>query len=150
MTIFVISVFLALSISAMCSIAEAVLLSLTPSQMADISAKNPKVGLIWKSFKTNIDRPIAFILILNTAAHTIGASVAGAQFDKIWGDKWIWLFSLFLTFAMLQFSEILPKSLGVYFNRRIAPYLARPLAVIVYETLPLIKLLHWINFPFKI
>jgi len=150
MVIFVVSVLVALIVSAMCSLVEAVLLSLTPSQVADLSNKNPKAGLIWQSFKTNIERSIAFILILNTSAHTIGASFAGSQFDEIWGDKWIWLFSLIFTFAMLQFTEILPKGLGVRFNRKIAPYIAQPLSAMVYVTLPLIKVVHWVNAPFNI
>jgi CBS domain containing-hemolysin-like protein len=131
MFIFVVSVLVALIVSAMCSLAEAVLLSLTPSQVADLSNKNPKAGQIWRTFKTNIERPIAFILILNTSAHTIGASIAGSQFDELWGDEWIWLFSLIFTFAMLQFTEILPKGFGVRFNRKIAPYIAGPLSAMV-------------------
>jgi putative hemolysin len=71
------------------------------------------------------------ILILNTAAHTIGASVAGSQFDELFGDQWIWLFSLLFTFAMLQYTEILPKTLGVYFNQTIALWIARPLFVAI-------------------
>ena len=62
--------------------------------------------------KTGIERPIAAILILNTAAHTIGASVAGAEFDRLYGEQWLWVFSLVFTFLMLQLTEILPKSAG--------------------------------------
>ena len=150
MFIFVVSVLVALIVSAMCSLAEAVLLSLTPSQVADLSNKNPKAGQIWRTFKTNIERPIAFILILNTSAHTIGASIAGSQFDELWGDEWIWLFSLIFTFAMLQFTEILPKGFGVRFNRKIAPYIAGPLSAMVYVALPVVKFVHWLNKPFSI
>ena len=56
MFIFVVSVLVALIVSAMCSLAEAVLLSLTPSQVADLSNKNPKAGQVWRSSKTNIER----------------------------------------------------------------------------------------------
>lgn len=128
---------------------EAALLSLTPSQVADLSARHPGVGAIWRGFKTNIERPIAVILILNTAAHTIGASVAGAQFDQIFGDEWIWLFSLLFTFAMLQYTEILPKTLGVYFNQTIALWIARPLFVAIRVFTPVIHVLHVLNRPFE-
>ena len=150
MFLFVVSVLVALIVSALCSLAEAVLLSLTPSQVAELSIKNPRVGQVWRSFKTNIERPIAFILILNTSAHTIGASIAGSQFDELWGDEWIWLFSLVFTFAMLQLTEILPKGLGVRFNRKLASYIAGPLSAMVHVSLPLIKLVHWVNAPFNI
>ena len=68
-------------------------------------ARRPGVGAIWQRFKDNIERPIAAILVLNTAAHTIGASVAGAEFDALFGDQWILVFSLVFTYLMLQFTE---------------------------------------------
>ena len=149
MTIFVASVAVALCISFLCSLMEAALLSLTPSQVAGLSARHPGIGAIWRGFKTNIERPIAAILILNTAAHTIGASVAGSQFDELFGDQWIWLFSILFTFAMLQYTEILPKTLGVYFNQTIAVWIARPLFVAIRIFTPLIRVLHVLNRPFE-
>ncbi len=71
MIILIASVLVALSISALCSLFEAVVLSLTPSQVANLSSRQPKLGTIWQNFKTNIERPIAVILILNTAAHAL-------------------------------------------------------------------------------
>lgn len=149
MALFVISVSVALLVSFVCSLMEATLLSLTPSQVAELSVRHPRVGAIWRGFKGNIERPIAVILILNTTAHTIGASVAGAQFDELYGDEWIWMFSLLLTFAMLQYTEILPKTLGVHFNQRIALLIARPLATMIWLLSPIIRVLHLLNRPFE-
>jgi CBS domain containing-hemolysin-like protein len=131
MTVFLLSVLLALSISALCSLMEAALLSLSPSQVASISERWPRTGAIWQGFKANIERPIAAILILNTASHTVGASVAGAEFDQLFGNEWIWAFSLVFTFLMLQFTEILPKGVGVRYNRQVALWIARPLSVLI-------------------
>ena len=78
MGLFLASVLGALVISALCSLMEATLLSIRPGQIAEIAARRPSIGGIWRQLKADIDRPIAAILILNTAAHTIGASVAGA------------------------------------------------------------------------
>jgi CBS domain containing-hemolysin-like protein len=149
MTLFVLSVSMALLISAMCSLMEATLLSLTPSQVADLAHRQPKIGKIWQRFKANIQPPIAAILLLNTAAHTIGASVAGSQFDELYGDEWILAFSLVFTFVMLQFTEILPKTMGVRYNREVASFIARPLNAVVAGLMPLIRLIHWINRPFE-
>ena len=149
MTIFLLSVLMALSISAFCSLLEATLLSLTPSQIADISSQNPKLGAIWQQFKTRIEHPIASILVLNTAAHTIGASIAGSRFDELYGDDWVFAFSLVLTYLMLQFTEILPKTLGVHYNVTIARYIARPLALMVAVMRPLLYFIHWVNRPFE-
>jgi putative hemolysin len=149
MTAFVVSIAVALCVSFLCSLMEAALLSLTPSQVADLSTRHPKTGAIWRGFKANIERPISVILTLNTAAHTIGASMAGSQFDKLFGTEWIWLFSLAFTFAMLQYTEILPKTLGVHYNRPIAMFIARPLSMVVKVFSPVIYLLHLLNRPFE-
>jgi putative hemolysin len=103
---------------------------------------------VWQHFKADIERPIAAILILNTAAHTIGASVAGAKFTALFGDDWIWVFSIVFTFMMLQFTEIMPKGFGVRYNRQAALWIARPLTVLVGALLPVVHLVHWINRPF--
>lgn len=149
MAIFVASIAVALSVSFLCSLMEAALLSLTPSQVAELSTRHPGIGAIWRGFKANIERPITVILTLNTAAHTIGAAVAGSRFDELFGDQWIWLFSLLFTFAMLQYTEILPKTLGVYFNRTIALWIARPLSVVTQVFTPVIHILHLLNRPFE-
>ncbi|MFA5293834.1 MAG: hemolysin family protein [Phycisphaerae bacterium] len=145
MALFIVSIFIALGVSFLCSLLEAVVLSLTPAQIAAISSKHPDIGKIWHGFKTNIERPLTVILVMNTAAHTIGASVAGSQFNRLFGNKWIWLFSLVFTFLMLQFTEILPKTIGVRLNRKLAGFIALPLNISINAFTPLIKTIHWIN-----
>ncbi len=148
MWLFILSVLGALLISGLCSLMEATLLSLRPSQIAEMSVRSPRIGAVWRRFKAEIERPIAAILILNTAAHTIGASVAGAEFNALFGDQWIWVFSLVFTFLMLQFTEIMPKSAGVRYNRQVAFGIARPLALLVRVLRPVVHIVHWINRPF--
>jgi CBS domain containing-hemolysin-like protein len=148
-TLFVASVAVALGVSFFCSLMEAAVLSLTPSQVADLSTRHPRIGSIWRQFKDNIEQPIAVILILNTAAHTIGASLAGSRFDELFGDQWIWLFSILFTFAMLQYTELLPKSLGVHFNQSVALLIARPLLLAIRVLTPFIYVLHLLNRPFE-
>lgn len=149
MTLFVLSVSIALIVSFFCSLAEAALLSLTPAQVAKMSDGHKRLADIWQKFKRNIDRPISVILLLNTTAHTIGASIAGAQFDEIYGDEWILAFSLILTFVMLQYTEIAPKTLGVRHNYKIALAVGVPLDILVRTLEPILKLLHFLNRPFN-
>lgn len=149
MALFVFSVLLALTVSALCSLVEAALLSLTPSQVANLSRKQPAIGAIWQRFKANVEQPIAVILLLNTSAHTIGAAVAGSQFDDLFGDEWIVAFSLIFTAVMLQFTEILPKSLGVRFNAQVATWAGRPLEILVLVFKPILAIVHFINRPFE-
>lgn len=145
MSLLIIAALAALGVSFFCSLMEATLLSLSPGQIADISRGRPGIGKTWLKFKDDIERPIAVILIVNTAAHTIGAAVAGSQVDKLYGDRWIWLFSLVFTVIMIQFTEILPKTLGVNYNRTIASIAGRPLKAAVWFMTPILRLIQWVN-----
>ena len=108
------SMAMAITVSFMCSLLESALLSLTPSQLADITTKNPKQGELCSRLKDNIEQSLAVILICNTAAHTIGAAIAGAEFSKLFGAGWLGVFTLAFTLVMVQYTEILPKTLGVH------------------------------------
>jgi len=145
MTVLLISLAVAFGVSFVCSLTEAVLLSLTPSQIARMSARHPRAAATWRHFKSRIDRPIAVILILNTTAATVGAATVGAQFDELYGHRWLWALSLAFTYVMLQFTEILPKSLGVQLSGTLAPYMARPLQVTIVLATPVIAALHGVN-----
>jgi CBS domain containing-hemolysin-like protein len=149
MIIFLASVLAALLISALCSLLEAAVLSFTPTQVAELSRRRPRLGGMWQHFKAHIERPIAVILILNTAAHTIGATVAGAKFDELYGGEGVLWFSLLFTYLMLQFTEILPKTMGVRYNRQLAPVVAYPLAGLVRLLAPVLFLIHLVNRPFE-
>jgi CBS domain containing-hemolysin-like protein len=79
----VVYISLALGVSFLCSLLEATLLSLTPTYLASLDSKRPKLAKLWRSFKEDIDKPLAAILSLNTIAHTVGAAGAGAQATKL-------------------------------------------------------------------
>jgi len=149
LAIFISSFSVALIVSASCSVAESVLLSLTTTQIIEIGKKSPRVGEIWENFKKDMDAPITSILTLNTTAHTVGASFAGASFAKLFGDNWVGFFSIAFTFLMLQYTEILPKTCGLRFNQRLAFVIARPLywATIICD--PFVHLLQLFNRPFE-
>ena len=144
------SMLMALSVSFMCSLLESALLSLTPSQLAEIRSKNPRRGELCARLKHNIEQSLAVILICNTAAHTIGAAIAGAEFAELFGAGWLGLFTLAFTLLMVQYTEILPKTLGVYYNCRIISVSAGSLVVMSVILAPLIKLVHLINRPFEV
>jgi putative hemolysin len=149
MTILVVAILVAAGVSFFCSMVEAALLSLTPSQIADISLKKPGVGGIWQNFKDHIEKPIVVILIINTMANMVGASIAGAQFDDFgFSRQWLWVFSICFALGMVQFAEILPKTLGVRFNRSVAVIAATPLNALVNSFGTFISIAHWLNRPF--
>ena len=109
-------VFLALGFSFLCSVAEAVLLSVTPSYIEGLKERRPKRAARLKRLKQEkVDQALAAILTLNTIAHTIGAIGAGAKATVVFGSYWFGLFSAFMTFLILFFSEIIPKTIGAVF-----------------------------------
>jgi len=121
-------------VSFMCSIFEAVLLSLNHAQVEVLASKGKPAGRILKGFKERIDIPISAILITNTAAHTIGTAIAGASYSTAFDPDTLWIFTVVFTFAVLLLTEIIPKTLGVAYARQLAKPVAygiRALAVLL-------------------
>lgn len=116
-----------LSISFLCSILEAVLLSVSHSYVALLREQGDRAGEYWHRMQESIDEPIAAILTLNTIAHTVGATLGGAMALQLFGDRWLAVFSAVLTLAILLFSEIIPKTIGATFWRQ----LGRPSAYLL-------------------
>lgn len=129
---------LALGVSFLCSLLEATLLSMTPTYMANLEARRPKVYALWKAFKSDIDKPLAAILSLNTIAHTVGAAGAGAQAVKLFGDVYFGVISAVLTLLILVFSEIIPKTLGARYWAQLAPFCAYALQWVQWSMYPLV------------
>ncbi|WP_298038458.1 hemolysin family protein [uncultured Desulfuromonas sp.] len=117
--------FIAIFFSFLCSILEAVLLSISPAYIAGKEKEAPKTAHLLNRLKENIDRPLAAILTLNTFAHTIGAAGVGAQAQRLWGNEYLSVVSALLTLAILIFSEIIPKTLGATYWKPLAPLSAR-------------------------
>ena len=138
--VFILSITCAMLSSMMCSLFEATLLSLSTTQVELMTESHPRQGLALKKFKENIDRPITAILALNTISNTIGATVAGASAVALFGQQGLAWFSVSFTLAILLFSEILPKTIGVTFCRSIAPYMIVPLRIMILVSTPLIWL----------
>ncbi|MBD3391715.1 MAG: DUF21 domain-containing protein [Chitinivibrionales bacterium] len=131
---------LALSVSFFCSIMEAVLLSVNPPFVALLKKKKPSTGKALEKLKRDIDRPLAAILSLNTIAHTLGAAGVGAQAHALYGDQHVALISAVLTFLILVFSEIIPKTIGASYWRGMAGFATRSLQVMVVLMYPFVVL----------
>ena len=138
MLTFVTAVAVVLIASFLCSIFESVLLSITRPQIEVLVRKGKRAGELLAKFKANMDVPIAAILILNTAAHTIGAAVAGASYSNVFDPATLWIFSLVFTLAVLLFTEIIPKTLGVSYAQALAGPVARGILVLTVVLKPLV------------
>ncbi len=132
-------VVLALLVSFMCSVAEAVLLSITPSFVGNLEATDPRRAALLKKLKgENIDRSLAAILTLNTIAHTAGAIGAGAKATAVFGSAWFGVFSTVMTLLILFLSEILPKTLGAVYWRSLTGITAWYVNLLIKLMYPLI------------
>jgi len=138
MTLLIVFVLLAIGVSFLCSILEAVLLSITPSFVEAAEEDRPKLAEKVRRLRGDIDRPLAAILSLNTIAHTVGATGAGAQAAVVFDDTGVGVFSAVLTLAILVLSEIIPKTLGATYWRALTPFAVRVLPWLITAQLPLV------------
>lgn len=140
MTIILLYLFGALAVSFLCSILEAVLLSTPVSFISMKESQGVKTASLMMEYKTNVDRPVAAILTLNTVAHTIGAAGVGSESVKIFGEAYFGIISAILTLLILVFSEIIPKTIGASYWRALAMPSAKIIKVLIVITYPLVWL----------
>lgn len=141
MTLLITYLIIAIGVSFLCSILEAVLLSITPTYIAQLQKKRPRDAKMLSNVKSKLDQSISSILILNTFAHTMGAAGVGSQAVRIYGEQWETLIALLLTLAILYFSEIIPKTIGATFWK----FLAVPSGYIILVLIKLVFPLVWLS-----
>ncbi|MGS0537248.1 hemolysin family protein [Pseudoalteromonas sp. SaAl2] len=138
MTLLIVYMLAAIVISFLCSIMEAVLLSITPSYIALLRKQKPKLAKRVEALKQNIDQPLAAILTLNTIAHTAGAAGVGAQAAVVFSDAAVGIASAIMTLLVLVLSEIIPKTLGANHWRALTPIVAKGLIYLVVVLKPFV------------
>lgn len=135
--------FMALGISFLCSILEAVLLSTPMSFITMKEQEGVKAAQRLKKYKIENERPLAAILSLNTIAHTIGAAGVGAQSNDIFGDEYFGITSAILTLLILVLSEIIPKNIGANYWRQLAIPATNVIHSLVIVAYPLVLMSDW-------
>lgn len=138
MVLLIVYLCVAIGFSFYCSIAEAVLLSITPSFIATLRDKRPAAADKLDRLKSNIDRPLAAILSLNTIAHTVGAAGVGAQAKIALESVHLGVVSGVLTLLILVFSEIIPKTIGALYWRRLGPMIGTTVEWLILLLYPLV------------
>ncbi|MEM9701129.1 MAG: hemolysin family protein [Planctomycetota bacterium] len=130
----------AIGFSFLCSVAEAVLLSITPSYIAQLRETGAKGAETLAQLKANLDRPLAAILSLNTIAHTVGAAGVGAESAAYFGSQYVGATSAILTLLILVLSEIIPKTIGATYWRAFAPTVGVIIKWLIIGMYPLVLL----------
>ena len=126
----------AIGVSFLCSILEAVLLSTNMSHVAVMESEGHRYASRWKQFKEEPERPLTAILTLNTIAHTAGALGVGTEVARLYAhrpdiDIIMGVASAILTILVLLFSEILPKTVGTVYSKKLAPSAAFLLQILI-------------------
>jgi CBS domain containing-hemolysin-like protein len=145
MTLLLIYFFIAVGISFICSILEAVILSTTPTYIEVVKNSKPRIGKRLENQKNDIDKSIGAILTLNTFAHTLGAAGVGAEAVKIFGEEYMFYISALLTILILVFSEIIPKTIGAYYWKELSTISSFFISFLVFITYPLLVAMEFIT-----
>src|SRR5690606_37359920 len=134
MTLLILYATISIFFSFLCSILEAVLLSLTPTFISVNKQEGKKFAFELEKLKSDIDKPLITILTLNTVAHTVGAILVGVQAEKAFGDgtNAVAIVSVVMTFLILVLSEIIPKTIGAKFWKELAPFTAKALKALIF------------------
>ncbi|NDV92255.1 DUF21 domain-containing protein [Alteromonas sp. 345S023] len=149
MLLLIVYVFVALGFSFLCSIAEAVILSVSSAYISVLEKDKKPSGALLRKQTDNINTPLSAILTLNTIAHTMGAAGAGAQAAAVFGEAYLGVISAVLTLLILVFSEIIPKTLGATYWRTLAPATAYFLKYLSIILLPFVKMSALLTRGFK-
>ena len=136
MTALVLAIAFTLIVSAICSLLEAFILSITVAEIEDLKQTSPKRGLLLEKFKRELDETSSAILTLNTIANTMGATLVGAFAAGLFNKFWVGVITGVLVFAILIFAEIIPKNVGSVFRDKLKKRLVYPLKAVRFLMYP--------------
>ncbi len=138
----IVAVSLTIGISALCSMLEAMILSVTPAEIEALKKNSRKKGRLLEKFRSEIEETSSSILSLNTIANTLGATLVGGLATKAYPDteNILLVFSLGMTFGILLFAEIIPKNAAVFYRSSIQSGLVFPLAAVRFLMAPISKI----------
>lgn len=138
-TLLIVYVSLALGISFLCSVLEAALLSTRDMELARRADEGDAAAKRLLSIRRErTDDAISAILTLNTIAHTVGATMAGAQAAVVFGDHMVGVFSGVLTFLVLVVTEIIPKTLGTVYASRLVGFVGATVSAMMTVLFPVL------------
>ncbi len=138
MTLLIVYAVISIFFSFLCSILEAALLSFTPTYLRMKVQEGKAYAKTLTNFKKDIDKPLVAILTLNTFAHTVGAILVGVEAEKLpykvelFGMNIVGIVSAIMTMLILVISEIIPKTIGATYWKKLGPFTAMFLNVIIF------------------
>ena len=138
MSLLILYATLSIFFSFLCSILEAVLLSITPTFITIKKQERKKFALTLENLKKDVDKPLIAILTINTIAHTVGAIMVGVQAEtldfkvNILGINIVGIVSAIMTILILVVSEIIPKTIGATYWQPLANITSKALVLLIF------------------
>lgn len=145
MFIFILALLIVFVATGTCALIEAALYAVRQPFIHRLSESGDSSGEILQGFKDRMDYPITAILIFDTILGVGGAAIAGSQARALFGETFVYGFTLALTFALLIFAQIIPKVLGVAYNQSVATVAARPIQWAIYALYPLVRAVEFVT-----
>ena len=133
--------------SAFCSGTETALLSISPIKVRQLAQSQKPAALALAGIRLHINRPIATIVILNNIFNIVGSIMIGSLTTKILGDAWLGVFSATLTFLIIVFGEIVPKTLCQRYAEPVSLFVAIPIRFLTIIFTPLVWLVEHATAP---
>ena len=133
--------------SAFCSGTETALLSISPIKVRQLAQSKKPAALALASIRLHINRPIATIVILNNIFNIVGSIMIGSLTTKVLGDAWLGIFSGVLTFLIIVFGEIVPKTLCQRYAEPVSLFVAIPIRFLTFIFTPLVWLVEHVTAP---
>ena len=143
MTLLIVFLLGAMSISFLCSVLESVLMSTPLSYITMREDEGYRAATLFKKYKLDNAQAIAAILSLNTIANTIGAAGVGRQAALVLESVPFGLVSAAVTVLILVFSEIIPKTIGTGQWRRLMGFTAYTIRLLIIILYPIVVLVQW-------
>ena len=147
MSILLLSIFLVLGLSALCSLLEASLFTVPINKVRTWVEAGKSSAKILLTIKESIQKPIAAIVILNNIANITGSIIVGTLMVQLFNELWVGIFSGIFTLAIIIFAEIIPKTIGELHAEWIALFTARSILILTQIFTPLLKIVEWITRP---
>lgn len=134
MTLLIVFAVLSIFFSFLCSILEAVLLSVTPTFINVKKKEGAPYANDLEILKNDVDKPLIAILTINTIAHTVGAILVGAQAKNVFDDSGngVFIVSAVMTILILVASEIIPKTIGATYWKSLAGFTTKTLNILIF------------------
>lgn len=136
-----------LASSAICSGTEAALFSVSLVKVRQLAQSDQPSSQALLKIRENMSRPISTIVILNNIANIVGSIVVGGIATRVLGSQWLGVFSGVLTFLVIIFSEIIPKTIGERYAEQISLVTARPVLAVAYVFTPVVWFIERLTAP---